>query len=251
MGVVYRAEHLMLRRVVALKLLAPELAETADFRERFLRECRVAGGLWHPAIVAVYDAGELEDMLYIAMQYIEGEDLGTLIRRDGALPPDRAVVLLEQVAAGLDVAHAGEVVHRDVKPENVMVAGERAYVTDFGLTRQLSSQTVLTAKGQFVGTIAYVAPEQIQGKPPHPSADIYAFGCMAYHVLAGSPPFDRDSMMEILSAHLSDPVPLISVRNPELPAALDAVMSRALAKSADERYPDCASLVRDMKAALA
>src|SRR3954467_7563552 len=177
MGVVYRAEHLNLRRRAAVKIIAPDLAESDGFRERFTREARIAAALQHPSIVTVYDAGEVDGLLYLAMQYIEGSDLAAMLRDDGRLRPYRAIDVCRQVAAALDAAHAMGLIHRDVKPANVLIEGRTAFLTDFGLTKRLGGeQTQLTRAGDVGGTIHYVAPEQIEGTQITPSSDIYYIG---------------------------------------------------------------------------
>ena len=193
MGVVYRATHLHLQRTDALKVLSRELVGTPGFRERFMREARTAASISHPGMVTVYDAGDAEGELYIAMQYVDGTDLGALLREEGALEPRRVVSMLRQIAGALDEAHAGGFVHRDVKPANVLIDGELCYLTDFGLTKQVSSETKLTARGQFVGTVHYMAPEQVEGLGVDTRADVYGLACVAFHALTGSPPFERDS----------------------------------------------------------
>ena len=250
MGVVYRAKHLALDRVVALKVLLPDLVESPDFRERFLRESRTAASLEHPSIVPVYDAGEAEGLLYIAMRYIDGTDLGQLLDREGALEPPRALRLLQQVAGALDAAHAHGVVHRDVKPANVLIASEHCYLTDFGLTKRISSQTALTARGQFVGTVHYVAPEQIEGGEVDARTDVYALACVAYHSLAGRVPFERDSEISVVYAHLKDAPPALMAARPDLPTGLDAVLAKALAKRRDDRHSSCGELVAEIGAVL-
>ena len=165
MGVVYRAQHLNLQRRAAIKIIAPDLAESEGFRERFTREARIAAALQHPNIVTVYDAGEVDGMLYLAMQYIEGEDLAAILRADGRLRPYRAIDVCRQVASALDAAHAMGLIHRDVKPANVLIEGRNAFLTDFGLTKRIEgTHAQLTRAGDVVGTIHYVAPEQIEGR---------------------------------------------------------------------------------------
>ena len=251
MGVVYRAKHLHLDRTVALKVLTAELASNPDFRERFLRESRTAASIQHPSIVTIYDAGEADGLLYIAMQYVEGTDLGGLIRQEGALEPERAVAFLAQVAGALDAAHAHGVVHRDVKPANVLVQSDRCYLTDFGLTKPLSAHTQLTSRGEFVGTVHYMAPEQIEGADVDGRTDVYALGCLAFHALAGRVPFERDSEVSVVHAHLNDrPPPLTSAR-PDLPTGFDTVLDRALAKRREDRQSSCGELVAGLQAELA
>jgi len=249
MGVVYSAKHLHLDRDVAIKVLPPELHESGDFRDRFLRESRTAASISHPNIIAVYDAGEADDLLYIAMQYVDGSDLGELLDREGPLEPRRALGLLRQVAAALDVAHRHGIVHRDVKPANVLIDSAHCYLTDFGLATGASAPA-LTAKGQFVGTVHYMAPEQIRGAGVDARTDVYALGCLAYHALAGKVPFERDSEVAEVYAHLEDPPQALSAERPDLPPALDAAISAALAKKKEDRPSSCGELVAALEAAL-
>src|SRR5918995_5490894 len=223
MGVVYRAEHLNLRRRAAIKIIAPDLAEASGFRERFNREARIAAALQHPNIVTVYDAGEADGLLYLAMQYIEGSDLASVLRAQGRLRPYRAIDVCRQVAAALDAAHGMGLIHRDVKPANVLIEGRTAFLTDFGLTKRAEgSQTQLTKAGDVVGTIHYVAPEQIEGGRVDARTDIYSLGCLLYHCLSGELPFARDTDIAVIYAHLSEEPPRITSVRPELPGGLDA-----------------------------
>jgi len=250
MGVVYRAEHLRLGRTAALKLLLPERAEGEGFRERFVREARTAAAIQHPNIVTVYDAGEADDLLYIAMQYVDGTDLAAALEREGVLEPSVALATLEQIAEALDAAHALGVVHRDVKPGNVLMDNGCAYLTDFGLTKAISAASSLTMDGQFVGTIDYMSPEQIAGDDVDGRTDVYALGCVLYQCLTGSVPFERDSQVSVMHAHLQDaPAPLRS-RRPDLPEELDVVLAKALAKRRDERYASCTDLIAAARAAI-
>src|SRR5829696_4141579 len=194
-------------RAVALKVLDPAVAADARFRERFLRESRVAALLEHPNLVPVLDAGEADGLLYIAMEWVDGVDLRSLLRRDGALEPARAVSLVEDVGAGLDVAHAAGLVHRDVKPANILVIGERARLCDFGLARHTASADSLTGERTLVGTVAYIAPEQIEGAGVDARSDVYSLGCVLFECLTGEPPFDRGSELAVLYAHLNEPPP--------------------------------------------
>ena len=246
MAVVYRARDLVLGRTVAVKLLAPELARNDAFRKRFASESRAAAAIDHPHIIPVFSAGESEGVLYIAMRYVEGRDLRTLLDRLGTVPVPQAVRIATQIASALDAAHAHGLVHRDVKPGNVLVAEgtdsdhpEHLYLTDFGLTKKTSSLTGLTTVGQFVGTIDYTAPEQICGKPVDGRGDLYSLGCLVFELLAGTAPYRRDDDVALLWAHLHDPPPKVSQARPGLPPALDAVLAKALAKDPDQRYATC------------
>jgi YVTN family beta-propeller protein len=253
MGVVYRATHVHLGREVALKLLAPQLSGNDEFRHRFLRESRLAASIEHPNVITVYDAGDFNGTLYIAMRYVEGIDLAQLLREKGPLEPLAAVSLLDQVAAALDAAHERGLVHRDVKPANVMIASGRCYLTDFGLTKQAAAGATtlaLTRTGSFLGTLNYAAPEQIEGREITAQTDIYALGCVLHECLTGSPPFTKDSEVALLYAHLSEPPPPPSQLRSDLPVAIDPVVAKALAKKPEERYRTCGELMSAARAAL-
>jgi serine/threonine protein kinase len=251
MGVVYRAEHLNLRRRAAVKIIAPDLAESEGFRERFTREARVAAALQHPNIVTVYDAGEVDGLLYLAMQYIEGEDLAGVLRRERRLRPYRAIDVCRQVASALDAAHASGLIHRDVKPANVLIEGRTAFLTDFGLTKRLEgTHAQLTRAGDVVGTIHYVAPEQIEGRRVSARSDVYSLGCLFYHCLAGQVPFAHETDVAVIYAHLSEEPPRLSSLRPELPEGLDAVMAKALDKSPDRRFPSCGDMISAARAVI-
>jgi ABC-type branched-subunit amino acid transport system substrate-binding protein len=237
MGVVYRATDLSLERPVALKLIAPELAEDQGFRARFLREPRLAASLDHPNVIPIYEAGEYDGQLYLAMRYVEGTDLKSLLEREGKLPPERALGILGQVAGALDAAHRRALVHRDVKPPNVLLdEDEHAYLTDFGITKQLGGAS--TDTGRVVGTLDYLAPEQIRGEPVDARTDSYALACVLYECLSGAPPFRRETEGETLWAHMQEqPAPLRA--HPRL----DPVLRKALAKDREKRYATCAELI--------
>ena len=243
MGVVYRAYDRRLKRRVALKLLAPELAEDERFRERFLRESELAASLDHPGIVPIFEAGELDGQLYIAMRYVDGSDLTALLRQRGGLEPAQAVALAAQLADALDAAHERGLVHRDVKPSNVLL-DERGhcYLADFGLTRRVADQDDLE-RGQSLGTPDYLAPEQIERADVGPAADVYSLGCLLYECLTGEPPFRRSSDFATLFAHLEEPPPSAAALRPELPVEIDAVLARALAKDPAARHATCRELV--------
>jgi hypothetical protein len=257
MGVVYRAEQLRLGRKVALKLLAPELAENQGFRARFEHESRLAAALDHPNIVPLFEAGEADGLLFISMRYVEGTDLRALLSKQGRLEPERALAIAAQVASALDAAHMRGLVHRDVKPGNILIAGDAApdlpehcYLTDFGLTKDTSSPVELTATGTFVGTIDYIAPEQIEGAKPDGRGDQYALACVLFECLTGSPPFPRDEEISVMWAHLQDEPPTATASAPHLPVAIDAVIAKALAKAPEERYATCTAMVAAARAAL-
>jgi tRNA A-37 threonylcarbamoyl transferase component Bud32/CheY-like chemotaxis protein len=252
MGVVYRAEHLNLRRRAAVKIIAPDLAEAEGFRERFTREARIAAALQHPNIVTVYDAGEVEGLLYLAMQYIEGDDLAAMLRAETRLRPYRAVDVGRQIASALDAAHALGLIHRDVKPANVLIEGRTAFLTDFGLTKRLEGGTraQLTRAGDVVGTIHYVAPEQIEGAQVSARSDVYSLACLLFHCLSGQVPFTRETDVAVIYAHLSEEPPRLSSLRPELPEGLDAVMAKALDKSPDRRFPSCGDMISAARAVI-
>jgi DNA-binding beta-propeller fold protein YncE/predicted Ser/Thr protein kinase len=254
MGAVYRAEDVRLGRKVALKLIAPELAENERFRERFLRESRLAALLDHPNIVPIHQAGEERGVLFLSMRYVEGTDLGKLVAQEGPLEPTRAVAIVEQVAAALDAAHDQGLVHRDVKPNNILVspvsAQEHCYLADFGLSRLVTSVSSFSAPSQVVGTHYYIAPEQIRGELIDRRADAYSLGCVLYECLTGAPPFKKGTDVALLWAHMHEkPLPA-SERRPELARGLDAVLARALAKDPDHRYATCGELAAAARVAL-
>ena len=250
MATVYRAEHVHLRRPVALKVPMPELAADAVFRERFIRESRAAAALTHPHLVAVYDAGEIDGVLFLAMQFVEGDDLGRLLKRDGPPSLARTAIVIGQIAAALDAAHGRGLVHRDVKPANVLVDGDHCYLADFGLTR-LIGVTVATMTGDVLGTLSYAAPEQIEGASVDRRADVYALGCTAYECIVGETPFAHRAGAALLYAQLTEAPPRPSDRRPELPEAVDAVLARALAKAPAERFATCGELAAALAGALA
>jgi YVTN family beta-propeller protein len=242
MGEVYLARHRHLNRSVALKILQPEFAETEAFRGRFIRESQSAAALHHPNIVTVYDAGEADGHLYIAMQFVDGPDLAIVLHRQGPQPTVRCMVIVDQLAQALEAAHARGLIHRDVKPGNVLLDDERAYLTDFGLTKPVAVKTAVTKPGTLVGTVDYIAPEQIRGGALDTRADVYSLGCLMYRALAGESPFPRDNEMAVIHAHLYDPQPRITKLRPDLPPAMDDVIATALAKEPEDRYGSATAL---------
>jgi serine/threonine protein kinase len=246
MGVVYKAHHIRLDRPAAVKVLTPALVHNDEFRERFMRESQMAATLHHPNIITVYDAGESDGLLYLAMQFVAGTDLRKLLELEGPLEPARAMGILAQVAGALDSAHAHDLVHRDVKPGNVLVDIDRAYLGDFGLTKRFDATGGLTGVGQIVGTVEYLAPEQIEGNRVDGRGDQYALACVAYECLSGRPPHNKDSDIAILFAHVrEDPQPL-SEQLDDVPSSVDEVMSKALAKSPADRYATCREFIFDL-----
>ncbi len=253
MGFVYEAEHLLLRRKAALKTLAPELGGGADFRERFIRESQTVASIDHPNIIPIYDAGDHEGLVYIAMRYVKGPDLEKLIAGGGTRDPNEALSILEQVAGALDAAHTRDVIHRDVKPANVMIEDDsgRIYLMDFGIAKQGGTgERGLTQQGVFVGTVDYAAPEQIEAKEITNAADIYAFGGVLYEALTGQKPYVRDTDVAVMFAHITEPPPAVSKARGDLPEALDAVIACAMAKSPEGRFPTCREMIEAARAAL-
>jgi serine/threonine protein kinase len=256
MAYVYRAEDSRLGRTVALKVLAPEFSTNEEFRQRFLRESQLAASLDHPNIIPVYAAGEADGMLYIAMRYVEGSDLKALLA-EGRLSSAHVVDIFTQVAAALDAAHARGLVHRDVKPANILVSsatdrpGHRhVYLSDFGITKRATTLTGVTAAGVIIGSIDYLAPEQISGKAVSARTDQYALGCAIYQSLTGSVPYVRDDDAALLWAHLVEPTPPVSQQRPDIPAAVDEVLARAMAKDPERRYDSCSAFLVALAAEL-
>jgi Protein kinase domain len=249
MGVVYEATQLSLNRTVALKVLAPHLSNDPGFRERFRREAQVQAALEHPHIVTVYEAGESDEGLFIATRLIRGTDLKELVEQ--GLGAERALKILAQVASALDAAHAAGLVHRDVKPQNVLVDElDFAYLADFGLIKE-SREPGLTRTGEYLGSLDYVSPEQIRGEPVTPASDLYAAAAVLYECLSGEVPFPRDTEAALLYAHLTEPPPRLTARRAELSPALDAVVERGLAKDPAARFASATELVDAAQAALA
>jgi serine/threonine protein kinase len=255
MAVVFRAADENLGRPVALKILAPALATDAAFRQRFIRESRAAAAVDDPHIIPLYGAGESDGVLFIAMRYVHGGDVRSLLARDGALDAEQVAAIVAPVASALDAAHAAGLIHRDVKPANMLLdvrpgRPDHVYLADFGLSKAAAASTGLTGTGLFIGTVDYAAPEQIDGRPMDGRTDQYALACATFEMLCGQPPFQRDQGLAVIHAHLSTPPPLISALRAGLPAAADAVLTRALAKSPEDRYPTCGEFSDALRAAL-
>ena len=251
MSVVYLGEHARRERKVALKVLAPELAGSERFHDRFLRESKLAASIDHPNIVPIYDADEAEGVLYIAMRYVEGSDLKQAIRDGGRLEPLRASAIVVQIGSPLDAAHARGLVHRDVKPANILLTSDdHAYVSDFGLTKRAVSVSGLTETGQLIGTIDYVAPEQIRGDPVDHRADVYSLGCLLSECLTGHAPYPRDIEVGVLWAHVESPPPSLTKELPDLPPEVDDVLALAMAKDPAERSGTAGEVAAGFRSAL-
>ncbi len=255
MAVVFRATDLRLDRQVALKVLAPEFAADEAFRARFMRESRAAAAVDDPHIIPVFEAGEAQGVLFIAMRLVRGGDVGSLVRQQGPLPPARVAAIISPVASSLDAAHEAGLVHRDVKPANLLLDArpgrpDHVYLSDFGLTKNALTGSRLTATGQFLGTLDYMAPEQIAGRQVDGRADQYALAAAAFELLTGAPPFERDQLVSVMYAHLSEPPPTLSGRRSDLPRAADAVFARALAKAPTDRFANCHEFAEAMRTAL-
>ena len=267
MAVVYRARDERLDRRVALKLLAPAVAADAAFRQRFIRESRAAAAVDHPNIIPIYEAGDAGGSLFIAMRYVQGGDVRSLLERGGPLSGGRVWSIITQVAAALDAAHEHGLVHRDVKPANMLLDAsaratgqgrgfrpddkpEHVYLSDFGISKQSLSASSITGTGQFVGTLDYIAPEQIDGRDVDGRADQYSLGCAAFELLSGAPPFRREQALAMITAHLAEPPPRLTARRGDLRPAVDSVLAGAMAKSPGERYPTCAQFAADLGRAL-
>jgi Protein kinase domain len=247
MGIVYRARQREPDRVVALKVIAPDLAGDACFEARFKSEGRIAARIEHPNVIPIYSVGEDRGTLYIAMRFVVGTDLRAVIEEEeGRIEPGRAAVLIDQVARALDAAHGHGLVHRDVKPANILLAAqagrEHAYLTDFGLSRLVADSQAITATGALVGTVDYIAPEQVRGERVDARTDVYSLGCVLFHSLTGRVPYPEGNQIAKLYAHDSRPPPLALECVPELPPALDGVIARAMAKDPDARYQSAGDL---------
>jgi hypothetical protein len=241
MSIVYRAQHIALERKVALKLLSPQLSEDDSFRERFMRESRLAASLDHPNIIPIYEASESDDVCFIAMRYVDGADLRKRLQA-GPLNPTELTSIIHQTANALTAAHVRGLVHRDVKPANILIdpgAGrdesDHVYLSDFGVAKQTASPG-MTRSGTFVGTVDYASPEQIEGTALDGRADVYSLGCVIYECLTGTSAYEKDSEVALMYAHLLEPPPTVTGKRPDLPAEIDDVIATAMAKSKEERY---------------
>ena len=255
MAVVFRARDERLGRLVALKILAPALAGDTEFQARFISESRAAAVIDDPHIVPVFAAGEADGVLFIAMRYVAGGSADSQLRREGSLPPGRVAEIISPVASALDAAHRAGLLHRDVKPSNMLMdvlpgRPDHVYLSDFGVSKAMASTSGLTRAGEVIGTLDYLSPEQIGGKPADGRADQYALACSAFVLLTGAPPFRRDEATAVMYAHLSEPPPPASSRRPGLPRAADAVLARALAKAPDDRYASCGQFADALREAL-
>jgi hypothetical protein len=255
MAVVFRARDERLGRLVALKIMTPTLAADGPFRKRFIAESRAAAAVDDPHIIPVYEAGEADGALFIAMRFVQGGDLRRVLDREGKLPPDRAAAFISPVASALDAAHRAGLVHRDVKPANILVDAredrpDHVYLSDFGVSKGAATSTGMTGTGHFLGTPDYSAPEQIQGRVVDGRTDQYALACVAYQLLTGTVPFERDQGMAVLLAHMSEPPPSLRSRRPDLAGPADQVLARAMAKAPEHRYASCRDFADALRAAL-
>ncbi len=256
MATVYRATDVRLDRIVALKVLIPELARNDSFRQRFMLESRAGASLDHPHVIPVFEAGEAGGVLFIAMRYVAGLDVRALIEREGRLPAARTVEIVSQVASALDAAHQHGLVHRDVKPANMLISevsdgksADYVYLSDFGLSKQSLSSVSLTGTGQFLGTLDYMSPEQISGNQLDGRTDLYALACATFEMLTGQPPFRREANLAVMWAQVSAEPPSVRAWRPELAPAVDAVIGKALAKAPGDRQATCTEFAQALAAA--
>ena len=255
MGVVFRATQLALQRSVALKVIGPELAADIGFRERFQRESHLAASIDHANVVPVYEAGELDETLYLIMRWVEGTDLRTLLRTSGRVSPARAIKLLRPVASALAAAHTRGLVHRDVKPANILIArgdeedDDHVYLADFGIARRTDGESA-THTGVFVGTVDYTAPERFEGGRGDAASDIYSFGCVLFEALTGHVPYERLTGISKIYAHVADPIPSVRDEVPDVPEQLDAIVAKAMAKRPEDRFGSAGELTAGLGRAL-
>ena len=257
MGVVFRARHVVSGAIVALKLMAPDLADNPTFRERFVREAEAGPHLGHPNIVPVFETGEADGELFIAMELIEGTDLKDLIQQEGRLEPKRALSIFKQAASALDAAHESGMVHRDVKPQNILIVPretpngiDRVYISDFGLVRPVASETSASRTGQVFGSVAYMAPELIEGIPADGRADVYALGCVLFESLTGKVPFERDNEVSAVWAHIHEDPPLLTDTNRDVLGGLNDAVFKAMAKHPEDRFLTCGELMTELELGL-
>jgi DNA-binding beta-propeller fold protein YncE len=254
MGVVYRVRHIALDRERALKAIVPALSADPKFRRRFERESRLAASIEHPNVIPIHHAGEEEGLLYLAMRFVEGRDLRAAIDEHGRVEPDRVARIVGAVAAALDAAHARGLVHRDVKPANILIEergdSDHVFLTDFGISRVSGAGGTVTSTGEFLGSVDYVAPEQIEGGEVDGRADVYSLGCVTYHALTGEPPFPRENDLARLFAHPNAERPRVTDAAAQLPSAIDAVIARAIAVAPEDRYESAGAFAAELGRAL-
>jgi serine/threonine protein kinase len=255
MAVVFRATDDRLGRPVALKILSAELASDDAFRQRFIRESRAAAAVDDPHIIPVFEAGEADGVLFIAMRFVPGGDVRSLVRRAGPLPAARGAAIISAVASALDAAHAAGLIHRDVKPANMLVDSrpgrpDHVYLSDFGLSKASLATSGLTGTGEFLGTVDYCAPEQIAGRQVDGRVDQYALACTAFELFTGTPPFHREPAAATIWAHMSQPPPALTARRPDFPPGVDHVLARAMAKAPEHRYRSCSEFAAALRHAL-
>ena len=250
MGVVYRAWQESLARWVAVKILDPALSSDEVFRVRFLQESMLAARIDHPNVLPVYDAGDSHDLLYIAMRYVEGTDLRRLLVKTGERPPlDTLLSIIRQTAAALAAAHERGLIHRDVKPENILIEHDHVYLADFGIAKLATATGSLTSTGQFLGTLRYASPEQIRNDHVDARADIYSLACVAYECLTGVPAFNGENDYAVMSAHLAGAPRPLSVLRPDLPASIEPVLQKGFARNRADRYASAMEFAKNLTSA--